>query len=119
MERAPRGTDRVGYVRIEAAARLVGLQPARVRRYVQSGLISGTRDERGTTLLGAADLARLRKIRRLTSDIGLNPVGVELVMRLLDEIETLQSGAVRVEARREVRMVELPKPREQGRRAPQ
>jgi hypothetical protein len=61
----------------------------------------------------------LRKIRRLTSDIGLNPIGVELVMRLLDEIDVLQSGAVRVEARHELRMRELPRPRQQGRRGTQ
>lgn len=90
MERAS-GTQ-TEYVRIEVAARLVGLQPTRVRRFVKSGLVNSTSDERGRPLLGTADLARLRKIRRLTNELGLNVVGVEVVLRLLDEIDAMRAG---------------------------
>jgi MerR family transcriptional regulator/heat shock protein HspR len=70
---------------------MVGLRPTRVRRYVASGLVKPARDERGRPLLGASDLARLRKIRRLTNEVGLNFVGVEVVLRLLDEIEAMRT----------------------------
>jgi MerR family transcriptional regulator/heat shock protein HspR len=92
MDRPPGNANQAEYVRIEVAARLVGLQPTRVRRYIESGLVSSTRDERGRPLLGADELARLRKIRRLTNEIGLNLVGVEIVLRLLDDMEAIRAG---------------------------
>jgi DNA-binding transcriptional MerR regulator len=75
---------------LEAAARLVRLPPARVRRYVRIGLVQPTRLEGRALRFGEAELARLRRIRRLGEDLGLNTAGVEVALRLLDEIETLQ-----------------------------
>jgi MerR family transcriptional regulator/heat shock protein HspR len=92
MDRPSENAQQTEYVRIEVAARLVGLHPTRVRRYLESGLVSSTRDERGRPLLGAAELARLRKIRRLTNEIGLNAVGVEIVLRLLDDVEAMRAN---------------------------
>jgi MerR family transcriptional regulator/heat shock protein HspR len=89
------GTERTSganYYRLTAAAQLVGLPPSRVRRYVKVGLVRTIADERGTPMLGAAELARLRKIRRLTNDLGLNAPGVEVALRLLDEIDALRAG---------------------------
>jgi MerR family transcriptional regulator/heat shock protein HspR len=71
---------------------MVGLQPTRVRRYVKRGLVTAEVDDRGAPVLGAAELARLRRIRRLTTDLGLNMVGVEVVLRLLDQIDALQAN---------------------------
>jgi DNA-binding transcriptional MerR regulator len=84
-----------GYYRPHEAAELVGLAPARVRRYLKVGLIRVAATDRGEPLLGALELERLRKIRRLTTDLGLNPSGVEVVLRLLDEIEMLRSEVER------------------------
>jgi MerR family transcriptional regulator/heat shock protein HspR len=89
------GTERASgptYYRLTVAAHLVGMQPSRVRRYVEVGLIRTVVDERGTPVLGPAELARLRKIRRLTNDLGLNVPGVEVALRLLDEIDNLRAG---------------------------
>lgn len=101
MERASRGTEQTHYVRIETAAELVGMRPARVRHYVRIGLVRPMTDERGTLLLAENELARLRKIRRLTNDLGLNLTGVELVMRLLDEIDALRANVDRAGLRRD------------------
>ena len=79
-------------VRIELAARLVGLPSARVRRYLKVGLIQPASVDRRGPLLGAEALARLRRIRRLTTDLGLNLAGVEIVLRLLDELDTLRAA---------------------------
>jgi len=68
---------------LEAAARLVHVPPARIRYYVRVGLIR-------LVYFGDAELARLRKIRRLQDDLGLNAAGVEVALRLLDEIENLR-----------------------------
>ena len=83
--------ERIGYYRLTVAARMVGLSPTRVRHFVRVGLIAPARSERGVALLGEADLARLRKLRRLTTDLGLNAAGCEVVLRLLEEIESLRA----------------------------
>jgi MerR family transcriptional regulator/heat shock protein HspR len=80
------------HIRLEVAARQVDLPPARVRRYVRTGLVRPARVEGRVALFGEAELARLRKIRRLRDDLGLNMAGLEVALRLLDEIQRLQSA---------------------------
>jgi MerR family transcriptional regulator, heat shock protein HspR len=80
------------YVRLEVAARLVRLPPARVRRYVRAGLVRPPRVEGRSPLFSESELARLRKIRRLADDLGLNAAGVEVAVRLLDEIDALRAA---------------------------
>ncbi len=78
--------------RLELAAEMVRLSPARIRGYVQRGLVRPLRRGSQELLFGEAELARLRKIRRLTNDLGLNSAGVEIVLRLLDEIAALRAA---------------------------
>jgi MerR family transcriptional regulator, heat shock protein HspR len=84
-------TSNAEYYRIEVAANLVGLPAARVRRYLKVGLVQASSDERGVLVLETTELVRLRKIRRLTTDLGLNLAGVEVVLRLLDQIDQMQA----------------------------
>ena len=77
---------------LETAARLTRLSPARVRRYVRVGLIRPARVEGRTAFFSDAELARLRTIRRLGEDLGLNTAGVEVALRLVDEIRTLRKA---------------------------
>lgn len=80
---------RATHYRIDLAAESVGMSERQVRQYVRIGLVPTTvwEDEPSVDDLG---LARLRKIRRLRQDLGLNTDGIEVVMRLLDQIEQLQ-----------------------------
>ena len=83
-------TDRPTQIEVyelETAARLVRLPAALVRRYVRVGLIRPARLEGRTAFFGEEELARLRRIRRLVEDLGLNMAGVEIVLRLVDELE--------------------------------
>jgi len=81
------------YYRLEIAAARVGMSPGRVRRYVRAGLVRPAAIERGTPLFGEAEIARLRKIRRLIDDLGVNVAGAEIILRLLDELATLRGVA--------------------------
>ncbi|MEO6875153.1 MAG: MerR family transcriptional regulator [Opitutaceae bacterium] len=72
------------------AAELSGPTPARVRRYLKIGLVRAPIDARGQPRFGATEIARLRKIRRLTNDVGLSSGSMEIVLTLLDEIDTLR-----------------------------
>jgi MerR family transcriptional regulator/heat shock protein HspR len=78
-------------VEVEAVADLVGMPAARVRHYLRVGLVTPRRTEGQRPVLGPAELARLRRIRRLSDDLGLNLAGVEVALHLLDVIEALEA----------------------------
>jgi MerR family transcriptional regulator/heat shock protein HspR len=69
----------------EDAAHTVGITITRLVRYERLGLISPSIENRRPSY-GPGELARLRKIRRLTEDLGVNLAGVEIIMRLLDQM---------------------------------
>jgi MerR family transcriptional regulator, heat shock protein HspR len=75
---------------LEAAARMANLPPARVRRYVRIGLVRPAQVEGQEAFFDDGEIARLRRIRRLGEDLGLNIAGIEVVLRLIDQIEALQ-----------------------------
>jgi MerR family transcriptional regulator, heat shock protein HspR len=82
------------YCSIDVAAHLAGLSTARVRRLVRSGLVRPPVVERGRPLFGEAELARLRRVRRLTTDLGVNLAGVEVILRLTDELSAFHANAL-------------------------
>src|ERR671933_585472 len=71
---------------ISIAADLVGMHPQTLRIYENKGLINPKRTRGNTRLYSEADLERLRLIQRLTTELGLNLAGVEVVLRLEDEL---------------------------------
>jgi MerR family transcriptional regulator, heat shock protein HspR len=99
-------SDRPIYM-ISVAAELVGMHPQTLRMYETKGLVRPQRTPGGTRLYSEADIVRLRIIQRLTSEVGLNLVGVELVLRLEDELRKAHAQVERLQAqlRREVRDV--------------
>lgn len=76
---------------ITAVAAQFDVTPEALVRYERAGLLAPTivNDVRFYT---AGDIERLSTIRRLTSICGVNLAGVDVVLRLLDEIEALQNG---------------------------
>jgi MerR family transcriptional regulator/heat shock protein HspR len=71
---------------ISIAAELVGMHPQTLRIYENKGLVNPNRTRGNTRLYSEADLDRLRLIQRLTTELGLNLAGVEVVLRLEDEL---------------------------------
>jgi MerR family transcriptional regulator/heat shock protein HspR len=86
---------------ISVAAELVGMHPQTLRMYEARGLVQPQRTPGNTRLYSEADLERLRLVQRLTTELGLNLAGVETVLRLQDEMESLRTRMARLE--REVR----------------
>jgi MerR family transcriptional regulator/heat shock protein HspR len=82
---------------ISVAAELVGMHPQTLRLYEAKGLVRPARTPGGTRLYSDADVARLRLIQRLTTELGLNLAGVEHVLRLEDELRRLQARMERLE----------------------
>jgi MerR family transcriptional regulator, heat shock protein HspR len=71
---------------ISVAAELVGMHPQTLRIYENKGLVRPKRTPGGTRLYSETDIERLRVVQRLTTELGLNLAGVELVLRLEDEL---------------------------------
>ena len=98
--------DRPLYM-ISVAAELVGMHQQTLRLYEAKGLVRPQRTPGGTRLYSESDLARLRVIQRLTTELGLNLAGVEHVLRLEDELRKQRARADRLERelREEIRSV--------------
>jgi MerR family transcriptional regulator/heat shock protein HspR len=88
--------DRPRYM-ISVAADLVGMHPQTLRIYEQKGLVRPKRTAGNTRLYSEQDLARLRVIQRLTTELGLNLAGVEIVLQLEDQLKRMQARMERLE----------------------
>jgi len=94
---------------ISVAARLVGVHEQTLRYYERAGLVEPARSKGRIRLYSLHDLERVRQIRRLTDDMGVNLAGVEVIMRLTDRIRELEGRIDELEA--EVRRLMADSPR--------
>jgi MerR family transcriptional regulator/heat shock protein HspR len=76
---------------ISVVARMVSLHPQTLRCYERVGLVVPARSAGNLRLYSQADIERLRKICRLTDELGVNLAAVEIIMRLTDTIEQLHT----------------------------
>lgn len=72
---------------IGVAAELCGVHPQTMRQYEKLGLVKPARIGTKNRLYSEGDIERVRRIQRLTQVMGVNLAGVELVLKLLDEME--------------------------------
>jgi len=83
---------------ISVAARLVGVHEQTLRYYERAGLVEPARSKGRIRLYSLHDLERVRQIRRLTEDLGVNLAGVDVIIRLTDRIRTLELEAAELRA---------------------
>ncbi len=75
---------------ISVAAELAEMHPQTLRMYERRGLIRPSRSSKSTRLYSLADVERLRRIQQLVADCGLNLAGVERVLEMEQQMESLQ-----------------------------
>ncbi|MDQ6766868.1 MAG: MerR family transcriptional regulator [Candidatus Eremiobacteraeota bacterium] len=78
-----------GFYAINAVVAQFDVTPETLVRYERAGLLR-PRLINDVRFYSAADIDRLSTIRRLTDVCGINLAGVDVVLRLLEEIRTLQ-----------------------------
>ncbi len=76
---------------ISVVARLVELHPQTLRNYEECGLVVPQRTPGNFRLYTERDVQRLHKIVRLTTDLGVNLAGVEVILNLTERLEALQA----------------------------
>ncbi|MCW2921014.1 MAG: hspR [Thermoleophilia bacterium] len=103
-------------------ATLLGIHPQTLREYERQGLVAPQRTPGGTRRYGQAEVDRLARIQRLTSE-GLSLAGVRYVLGLEDElrrarnrIAELESGVAHtsqqvVSTSMSLELVHVPRPR--------
>jgi len=72
---------------IGVASELCGVHPQTLRQYERIGLVKPSRAGTKNRLYSEEDIERVRRIQRLTQDMGVNLAGVEIVLKLLDELD--------------------------------
>lgn len=80
---------------IGVAAQLCGIHPQTLRQYERLGLVVPNRAGAKNRLYSESDIKRVRRIQRLTQEMGVNLAGVELILRLLEDMEEMKADLER------------------------
>jgi MerR family transcriptional regulator/heat shock protein HspR len=83
---------------ISVAARLVEMHPQTLRYYERAGLLKPTRSSGKIRLYSQREIEHLRKIARLTNELGVNLAGVEIIIDLTERLDHLQEEMNKREA---------------------
>ena len=75
---------------ISGASRIVGVHAQTLRYYERVGLIWPSRSVGRQRLYSPADIEKLRRIKALTEDMGVNLAGAEVALRLMGRLEHLE-----------------------------
>lgn len=78
---------------ISVAARLVEMHPQTLRKYEREGLIAPSRTTGNLRLYSDSDIERLRQVKYLVEQRGLNLAGVQLALELTRQLQSIRQGA--------------------------
>ena len=81
---------------ISVAARIVGVHAQTLRHYEKVGLIWPSRTTGRQRLYSMADIERIRRLRTLTEDMGVNLAGAEVALKLMSRVEELEGEVARL-----------------------
>ncbi len=75
---------------ISVAARIIGVQTYTLRYYEKIGIIEPSRSGGNIRLYSDRDIAQLRRVKTLMDDLGVNLAGVEVILRMAQNMAELQ-----------------------------
>ena len=75
---------------ISSAARMLGMHPQTLRKYERLGLIQPSRTIGSMRLYSRGELDRLKLIKRLVDDAGINLAGVQRLLSIAEVIQRLR-----------------------------
>jgi MerR family transcriptional regulator/heat shock protein HspR len=76
---------------ISIAARLVGMHQQSLRYYERAGLVRPQRTQGGIRMYSNADIQRIRQAQGLIDQLGVNLAGVDIILRMSEQIRELQA----------------------------
>jgi MerR family transcriptional regulator/heat shock protein HspR len=83
---------------ISVAAKMVGVQTHTLRYYERVGIIEPSRSRGNIRLYSEMDIARLKRVKTLVDDMGVNLAGVEVIIRIMQQMLELQNQVQELES---------------------
>jgi len=84
------GYDEPVYL-ISIVAKMLDIHPQTLRQYERDGLIKPSRTKGRMRLYSQRDIDKMKVILRLTRDLGVNLAGIDIILRLKEQIEELEA----------------------------
>jgi MerR family transcriptional regulator/heat shock protein HspR len=75
---------------ISVAARMIGVHAQTLRYYERMGLIEPSRSQGNIRLYSMRDIERVRQVKTLMNDLGVNLAGVEVILRLAERMAEME-----------------------------
>jgi MerR family transcriptional regulator/heat shock protein HspR len=75
---------------ISMAARMLGMHPQTLRKYERLGLVQPTRTIGSMRLYSREELERLKLIKRMVDDAGINLAGVQRLLSIAEVVQRLR-----------------------------
>jgi MerR family transcriptional regulator/heat shock protein HspR len=75
---------------ISMAARMLGMHPQTLRKYERLGLVQPTRTIGSMRLYSTEELERLKLIKRMVDDAGINLAGVQRLLSVAEVVQRLR-----------------------------
>ena len=75
---------------ISMAARVLGMHPQTLRKYERLGLVRPSRTVGSMRVYSREEIARLRLIKRLVDDLGVNLAGVQQLLSIAEVVDRMR-----------------------------
>ena len=75
---------------ISIVATILDIHPQTLRQYEREGLVKPSRTQGRMRLYSQRDIDRMKMILRLTRQLGVNLAGVDVVLKLKDNMDSMQ-----------------------------
>ena len=82
---------------ISVAARMLDVQTHTLRYYEKVGVIAPRRSRGNVRLYSDRDIALLQRVKTLVDDMGVNLPGVEVILRMMQHVDELQTELERAQ----------------------
>ncbi len=83
---------------ISVAARILGIQSHTLRYYEKKDIIEPSRSQGNIRLYSRRDIDQLRYVKTLMDDLGVNPTGAEIILRMRQHMVELVRRLEKMEA---------------------
>ena len=75
---------------ISIVASMLNIHPQTLRQYERDGLIKPSRTNGRVRLYSQRDIDRMKLILRLTRDLGVNIAGIDIILRLKEQMDEME-----------------------------
>ena len=84
---------------ISIAARMLDVQVHTLRYYEKIGIMEPSRSQGNIRLYSDRDIVRLKRVKTLVDDLGINLAGVEVILRMMQRMTELQRRIEELESK--------------------